>query len=148
MNTFFGHLKLSALLDLDGHLGLIAGALFAVFNLLHNLVALEHLAKDDVLAIKPGSDDRGDEELRAVGVAASVGHAEQALLCVLELEVFIIELVAIDGLATGAIALGEVTTLDHEVLNNAVEARSLVAEAFLAGRKSAEVLSSLKGLVP
>lgn len=47
------------------------------------------------------------------------------------------------GLATGAITLGEVTALDHEVLDNAVEGRSLVAEALLASGESAEVLSGL-----
>lgn len=47
------------------------------------------------------------------------------------------------GLATGTIALGEVTTLDHEVLDDTVESRALIAEALLAGSQSAEVLSSL-----
>jgi len=36
-----------------------------------------NLSKDDVLAIKMGSLDEGDEELRAVGVAAGVGHGEE-----------------------------------------------------------------------
>jgi hypothetical protein len=40
---------------------------------------------------------------------------------VLQLEVFILELVSIDALATSAIVIGEVTTLAHEFWNNAVE---------------------------
>lgn len=48
------------------------------------------------------------------------------------------------GLATSAVALGEVAALDHKVLDDTVEGRSLVAEALLAGGESAEVLSSLR----
>lgn len=55
----------------------------------------------------------------------------------LDLEVLIRELLAVDGLATGAVAIGEVTTLDHELLDNAVEGRALVAVALLAGSQSA-----------
>lgn len=49
-----------------------------------------------------------------------------------QLEVLILELVAVDRLATGAITLGEVTTLNHEVLDDTVESGVLVAEALLA----------------
>lgn len=79
----------------------------------------------------------------------------------LELEVLVGELVAVDGLAAGAVAAGEVTTwkillrcwllildvnwytLDHEVLNHSVEARALVSKALLASCKGTEVLSGL-----
>ena len=78
---------------------------------------------------------------------------ELALLGVAELEVLILELVAVDRLATSAymqvsamlllltgrlrtVALGEVTTLDHEVLDHTVEGRVLVTEALLAGSQS------------
>jgi hypothetical protein len=62
---------------------------------------------------------------------------------VLQLEVLIGELVAVDGLATSAVTLGKVTTLDHKVLDDTVEGRSLVTEALLASSKSSEVLGSL-----
>lgn len=39
----------------------------------------------------------------------------------LELEVFILELLAIDGFSTGAVTVGEVSTLDHKVFDHAVE---------------------------
>ena len=74
-NTFFRHLKLAALDDLDRLLWLVTRVLGHVLDLLDDLVALEHLAEDDVLAVQPGGDGGGDEELRAVGVLASVGHA-------------------------------------------------------------------------
>ena len=53
MNTFGGDLKLAALGDLDGLRGLVAHALLAVLDLLDDIVALEDLAEDDVLAIEP-----------------------------------------------------------------------------------------------
>lgn len=122
-------------------------------------------------------NDGGDEELGTVGVLASVGHGQLALLGVLELEVLIGELVAIDyfrtktgqlndpqvawhqpnyylktlskdrltRLATSSVALGEVTTLDHEVLDDTVESRSLITEALLTSGEGAEVLSGLGG---
>jgi hypothetical protein len=55
----------------------------------------------------------------------------------LELEVLIGELLAVDGLATGPIAIGEVTTLNHEGLDHTVESGSLIAKALLSGSKSA-----------
>ncbi len=39
----------------------------------------------------------------------------------LQLEVLILKLVAIDGLATSAVVVGEVTTLAHELGDDAVE---------------------------
>ena len=46
-------------------------------------------------------------------------------------------------LATSTVALGEVTTLDHELLDDTVECRALIAVALLAGGQSAEVLRGL-----
>lgn len=104
-------------------------------------------------------------------VGASVGHGQQVGLAVLLLEVLVGELLAVDGLATGALSrcqlkclllcvtrlffevkegvdgtdvtTGEVTALKHEIRNDAVERGALVPEALLAGAESAEVLSSL-----
>lgn len=47
------------------------------------------------------------------------------------------------GLSAGTITLGEVTTLDHELLDDAVEGRPLISETLLASGKSTEVLSRL-----
>jgi hypothetical protein len=41
------------------------------------------------------------------------------------------------------VAASEVTTLEHELGNDAVEGRALVSETLLAGAESTEVLSSL-----
>lgn len=61
----------------------------------------------------------------------------------LELEVLVGKLGAVDGLAARAVVVGEVAALDHELLDDAVEARALVAEALLAGCERAEVLRRL-----
>lgn len=61
----------------------------------------------------------------------------------LELEVLIRELVAVDGLAARAVTAGEVTTLAHEAGDDAVEGRALVAEALLSSAQSTEVLGGL-----
>jgi hypothetical protein len=42
------------------------------------------------------------------------------------------KLLSIDGLATSAIAAGEVTTLEHEVGDNTVEGGALVSEAMFS----------------
>ena len=92
-------------------------------------------------------------------VRSSVGHREKTRLGVLEGEVLVGELVAVDGLAAGALckvsaSLGsslstgglathvlsvKVTALEHELRDDTVEWRRLVAEALLAGAEGAEV---------
>lgn len=60
-----------------------------------------------------------------------------------QLEVFVLEPSAVDGLATGAIVVGEVTTLTHEVRNHPVETATLIAETLFSGTKRAEILRRL-----
>jgi hypothetical protein len=95
-------MQLSAGNNLDSLLWTVTGVLFDVLDQVDNLVAFDNLAKDNVAAIEPCGGNGGDEELGAVGVFAAVGHAEKALARVLELEVLIRELVAIDGLAASS----------------------------------------------
>ena len=73
--TFFRHLELAALGDLDCLGRLVARALGHVLDLVHDLEALEDLAEDNVLSVEPGGDGGGNEELRSVGVLSGVGHA-------------------------------------------------------------------------
>ncbi len=101
----------------------------------------------DLVTIEPRARDGGQEELRAVGVRASVGHGQQTWLVVLEDEVLVLELLAVDGLATGAVLTGEVTTLQHKVRDDTVERTALVAEALLAGAQGAEVLARARHLL-
>ena len=44
----------------------------------------------------------------------------------LNFEVLVVEPVTVNGLATGAVALCEVTALDHEIRDDAVEAGAFV----------------------
>jgi hypothetical protein len=124
VNTFLWHLELSALGDLDSLNRLVSSSLRYVLNLLYDFVALEDLSENDVAAVEPAGDDGGNEELAAVGVLmvhvrqcmshigfihgdsylSAVGHAEETLAGVLELEVLVGELGAVDALSACAIA--------------------------------------------
>jgi hypothetical protein len=101
-NTFVRHLQLAALCNLDRLCGLVTRLLVDILDLIDDFVTLEDLAEDDVAAIEPRGDGSRDEELATVGVLARVGHGEDALLAVLELEVLVGELGAVDGLAASA----------------------------------------------
>lgn len=74
-DTFFWYWQLATLSDLDGLCWLVPSTLWHIFNLLDNVVSLEHLAEDDVLAVEPGGDSGGDEELGAIGILSRVCHA-------------------------------------------------------------------------
>jgi hypothetical protein len=75
------------------------------------------------LTIEPRGLDGADEELRAVGVGASVGHGEDALASVLQLEVLVLELLSVDRLASSAVPVGEVTALRHANTHTRTHAR-------------------------
>ena len=67
-----------------------------------------------MLSIQPGAGCCTQEELAAICVLASIGHAEDACACVLELEVFVLEISAINGLSASAITCIPNTTLVDE----------------------------------
>lgn len=90
--------------------GLVLNGATAATTSLHTLDDADGLdvagwdpAKDDMAAIEPRGHDSGYEELRAVGVRAGVGHGEKEGPVVLELEVLVGKLLAVDGLSTGAL---------------------------------------------
>lgn len=60
--------------------------------------------------------------------------------CVLEDEVFIIKLLPVDGFSAGAVVVGEVSCLAHELGDDTVEAAALEAKPFLVGAEAAEIL--------
>lgn len=97
-----------------------------------------------MLAVQPRTWHGGDEELGTVGVWTSVGHGQQTWSVVLLDEVLILELLTVDGLTTGTVASGEVTTLQHELRNHSVESRVGVAKSLLTSAQSSEVLSGLR----
>lgn len=150
MNTFRGYLELSALYNLDCLGRPILCALCDVLNLVNDVIAFEDFSKDDVTAIEPAMvyqsreaqkrskgdcslrNCRGNKELRPVGVLSSIGHAQQAFLGVLQLEVLVFKLVSVDRLAASSIPSREITTLNHKVLDDTVESRAFIAVALLA----------------
>lgn len=93
-----------------------------------------------MLAIQPIRLVTGQEELGAIGVWARIGHGEKAWSRVFENEVFIIKLLSIDGLASCAIVVCEITTLAHELGDDTVEAASLEAKALFMGAQATEIL--------
>ena len=127
-----------------------------------------------MLSIKPLGLGRAEEELRPISVGASISHGQNTWIknearaqihfihitrsSVFQAEVFILELVSIDGLSTSSIASSEVASLQfsitthvqldpnhlaHEVGDDPVERRPFETEAFLSSAESAEILRGL-----
>jgi len=128
-------------------LGPVAGQGSGRLNGPHGLHARHHLAENYVPAVQVGSLRGANEELRAVSVGASVGHGQDAGALVLEGEVLVGELGAVDGLAASTIAFGEVAALDHKVLDDAMELAALVAEAGGPFAKLPKVVGGLGHIV-
>ena len=96
-----------------------------------------------MLAIEPRRGNGAKEKLRAVGVGAGIGHAQHAGVSVFELKIFVGELLSVDRFATGAVVVGKVTPLTHEVGDHAMERRAFEAKPLLAGAQRAKVFSRL-----
>lgn len=58
-------------------------------------------------------------------------------------EVFVFEFVAVDGFATSAIMISEVTSLTHKVWNDTMENGSFVSETLFASAQSTEIFTGL-----
>ena len=82
---------------------------------INNFFPLNDLSEHNMLLVKPAARHEGDEELGAVGVGASISHRKKVWLGVLHSEVLVSKLFTIDGLASSAVVLGEVSSLSHEV---------------------------------
>mmetsp|Transcript_66570 Transcript_66570/g.177303 ORF Transcript_66570/g.177303 Transcript_66570/m.177303 type:complete len:216 (+) Transcript_66570:3-650(+) len=95
---------------------------------LDNAVPLGDLPEDHVLAVQMRGLRRAEEELRAIGVGAAVCHGKDALAGVLQAEVLVAELGAVDALAAGAVTAREVAALNHEVGDDAMELAALVVQ--------------------
>jgi len=135
-------LELAAILDHD-FLGGLARVGANSLDPLDNVHSLGDGAEDDVLSVQPGGLCGAEEELGAVGPGSGVGHGQDSGSLVLQGEVLVGELGAVDRLATGAVVVGEVSTLAHEVRDNPVKGRSLESKSLLVRAKSPEVLGSL-----
>jgi len=140
---------LSTVGDFNRRKGLVSAIGGRLFNLLHKIEAFDNFTKDNVFAVEPAGNDGGDEELRSIGSRTSVSHGQESRLGVLQLEVLIFEFVSVNRDSTGSVMAGKVTTLDHEIFDDTVEARAFVAHldstlvSLLASAKGAEVFSGL-----
>ncbi len=105
----------------------------------YDVHALGDVPEHTMFAIQPCGLDGAEEELGAVGVWSGVGHGEHTRAGVLQHEVLIRELSAVDGFAARAVVVGEITALAHELGNHPVEGRTLEPESLLARAQGAEV---------
>ena len=90
-----------------------------------------------------------DKELASICVFPIVCHTQEATLLMRVLEAFVFEVgAAVDRQTSCTIAADEVSTLDHEVLDDSMEPRPLVslrvaAKPVLSRAELSEVLCSL-----
>ena len=92
-------------------LGCLPSLRSEALNLLDDLHPLDDLAEHHVLPVQPGRLGGADEELRVVGVGPSVGHGEDPRPGVLQTEVLVSELLAVDGAAASSVVVCEVPGL-------------------------------------
>jgi len=91
-------------------------------HLLHDIHAINHLPKDNVLVVKEGSGDSCDEELGAVRVGPGIRHGQQTGLIMLHVKILIFKgLVTPDASGSRSITIQKVTALTHEVGDDSVE---------------------------
>ena len=125
----------------DAHLNLrLTAARPHLFDLFYHLKALDYLAEDHMLAVKPGRFNGGDEKLGTIGVWTGIGHGQRSWPQMLADEIFIGKGAAIDRFAAGTIGVGDIAALEHELGNNAMKDAPLKPEAFFMGDQLAEIL--------
>ena len=84
-----------------------------------------------------------NKKLRAVGSGPSIGHGQLTTHGVLDDKVFVVEFLPVNRLATRAVAVGEVTTLNHKVLDDSVEGGPLEMQWLASG--SCSLFTSTEG---
>lgn len=107
----------------------------------NNIHPRSDAAKNDVETIKPRGGLCRDKKLGPICVGSGVCHCEGSRLKKIKREAcgFVIEFVAINRTTTSAIASGEVSALNHEVGDNAMELGARIPVAILVGGQSFEI---------
>jgi len=96
-----------------------------------------------MLAVQPGRLGCTKEELRTVGIRPRVCHTKDSWPSMLELEVFVLELCAVDTFAPSSIVVREVSALAHEIWNDSVETTVFETKSLLVSAKLPEILGRL-----
>jgi hypothetical protein len=109
-----------------GSASTLTPSLFKGFN---SFKPIKDSTKNSVFAIEPRSVNSSDKELRTISVGSSISHWKY-VRSMLNYEVLIIELLSINGFASSSVLSGEITSLDHELLNDSVERTACVSELF------------------
>ena len=94
------------------------------FDILDQFHSFYNLAEDDVFTVQPRRVSSAEEELRTVGVCTRISHGETPwteVLARLATKAFVLEFVAVDGLATSTVVASEVTPLAHELRDNTMK---------------------------
>ena len=120
-------------------LGLVVSVDRVALDGVEHVQAIDYLAENDVRSIQMRCVNEAEEELRAVGTWASIGHRKDTTSSVLINEIFVFEIRSIDGLAASAVVCSEITTLSHEACDDSVESTSSETEAFLTSTELFEV---------
>lgn len=112
-----------------GHLSPPARLLITYFfNHVHHPLALHHLPKDDVLSVEPRRPHCGDVKLAAIVVRSTIGHCHKADIRVLDLQVFVLKIRAVDTDGTASVTSNYVTGLHHEFLNHSMEVVAFISQ--------------------
>lgn len=156
-NLEFGISERSTVGDDNIFSWLVTGGGFGIFNCGNDIHTLDNFTEHNVTVVQPWGQHGGDEELRSIGILASVGHAQKTDFVMLEGEVFVSKTSAVDwtsvvkcngesnqiiinnlifgferNLASNspasAISSSEVTTLDHETFDDTMELAAFVSE--------------------
>mmetsp|Transcript_606 Transcript_606/g.1411 ORF Transcript_606/g.1411 Transcript_606/m.1411 type:complete len:238 (+) Transcript_606:296-1009(+) len=69
-----------------------------------------------------------DEKLGTIRPRPGISHGQFPGLCVLDQEVFVGEFFSVNRFTTGPVSASEVASLDHKILDDAVESASLVVQ--------------------
>ena len=100
----------------------------STLNHAHHFHTLNDLAENDVLSIQMRSGHRRNKELRTIGVSSSIRHGKKTRLVVLVDKVLVVERFAINRLTTSSISSSEISSLNHEITDDAVESASLIVQ--------------------
>lgn len=82
-------------------------------HLLYHIHAVPNPSESYMFEVQVFGFFQGDEELRVVCVAPSIGHRENPWTCVPNIKVLILKCAAVDGLASCTVTVGDVTTLKN-----------------------------------